>query len=299
MATLARHVRAALATRPTWVAAHGPVCQLSTHRHLSKEAGRGKGPADEGHEEASFGFMRVPKDLKEGLVGEVFKRVAPQYDKMNDAMSFGVHRFWKRKFVGQLNAGDGTRLLDVAGGTGDIAFRCLEHAGATATSGPLVTVCDINPAMLEQGRARAAQFGPLHERCTWIEGSAEELPFPDNSFDAYTISFGIRNVTNIDKALSEAYRVLVPGGRFMCLEFSQVPNPVLRAAYDKYSFEVIPVMGEVIAGDMPSYQYLVESIREFPDQHKFVSMIEAAQFQHVTYENLTGGVAAIHSGFKF
>jgi ubiquinone/menaquinone biosynthesis methyltransferase len=204
-----------------------------------------------------------------------------------------------RHFVAELNAQDGTRLLDVAGGTGDIAFRCLERAGATASTGPLVTVCDINAAMLEQGKVRATQLGPVAGRCTWVEGSAEELPFPDASFDAYTISFGIRNVTNIDKALEEAHRVLVPGGRFMCLEFSQVSNPALRAVYDKYSFEVIPVMGEVIAGDMPSYQYLVESIREFPDQQKFATMIKAAGFQHVTYENLTGGVAAMHSGFKF
>eukprot|EP00038_Savillea_parva_P006872 m.166454 g.166454 ORF g.166454 m.166454 type:complete len:327 (+) comp12691_c0_seq1:218-1198(+) len=250
-------------------------------------------------DEVSFGFLRVPRELKEGFVGEVFARVAPKYDKMNDAMSMGVHRLWKRDFVADLNAGDGTRVLDVAGGTGDIAFRILHRAGAMADSGPILTVSDINAAMLEQGKLRAAELGPAAARCDWVEASAEDLPFPDASFDAYTISFGIRNVTNIDKALEEAHRVLVPGGRFMCLEFSHVVNPLVRAVYDKYSFEVIPVMGEVIAGDMDSYQYLVESIREFPNQEKFAQMIRDAGFKHVTHRDLTGGVAAIRSGFKF
>lgn len=193
-------------------------------------------------------------------------------------------------------------MLDVAGGTGDISFRFLRAAaknGSTSHSGTHVTICDINPHMLEQGEIRAeTEPGIDQSQCTWVVGSAEELPLPDNSVDAYTISFGIRNVTNIDKALQEAHRVLVPGGRFMCLEFSHVTNPVMKQIYDTYSFEVIPVLGEVVAGDMASYQYLVESIRKFPTQEKFSSMISDAGFSLVRHEDLNFGVAAIHSGYK-
>lgn len=204
-----------------------------------------------------------------------------------------------------------TRLLDVAGGTGDIAFRFLDHiksnqyhpnSNASSPEDGLqranVTVCDINASMVEQGRIRASERGISTDQCDWVVGSAEDLPFESNSFDAYTISFGIRNVTNINKALEEANRVLVRGGRFMCLEFSHVPNSLLRRVYDEYSFQVIPVLGEVIASDYDSYQYLVESIRRFPKQDRFVQMIESAGFSCVTYRNLSGGIAAIHSGYK-
>lgn len=281
--------------------------------HTSARVGldsMGAGPAvdDGASDTASFGFKKVEKDKKQGMVAEVFHNVASDYDIMNDAMSVGIHRLWKKQFMEELAPDRSTRLLDVAGGTGDIAFKFLDKAKSTQrgirqldgedNAGPHVTICDINASMLEQGKLRAESMGIASKECTWVEGSAEELPFDDNSFEAYTISFGIRNVTNIDKALEEAHRVLVPGGRFLCLEFSQVVNPLLRTAYDKYSFEVIPAMGHLIANDWDSYQYLVESIRMFPTQDKFASMIESAGFSHVTYENMTGGVVAMHSGFK-
>eukprot|EP00040_Diaphanoeca_grandis_P003195 m.24156 g.24156 ORF g.24156 m.24156 type:complete len:319 (-) comp14486_c0_seq1:52-1008(-) len=253
---------------------------------------------------AMFGFKEVPKHQKQEMVGTVFHNVAESYDKMNDAMSLGIHRLWKRELMKQLNPDRSTRLLDVAGGTGDIAFRFLKSAAANNTSSmasdttPHVTVCDINSSMLAVGQERSVGLGISQDQIKFVEGSAEELPFDDNSFDAYTISFGIRNVTNIDKALKEAHRVLVPGGRFICLEFSRVPNDMLRQVYDAYSFQVIPVMGELVAKDMESYQYLVESIRMFPEQNKFCSMIKDAGFSHVDYTNFTGGIVAMHSAFK-
>ncbi|QYK41593.1 MAG: bifunctional demethylmenaquinone methyltransferase/2-methoxy-6-polyprenyl-1,4-benzoquinol methylase UbiE [Paracoccaceae bacterium] len=239
-----------------------------------------------------FGFREVPEGEKAGLVHGVFSRVASKYDLMNDLMSGGVHRLWKDAMMDWLAPRPGQRLLDVAGGTGDIAFRFLRRApGATAV------VCDMTEGMLVEGRARA-DAEAMAARLDWVVGDAMALPFPDRSFDVYTISFGIRNVTRIDAALREAHRVLKIGGRLMVLEFSRVPNDLLQWAYDRYSFNVIPVMGQVVAGDRESYQYLVESIRKFPDQDAFAAMIGAAGFEQVAYRNLTMGVAALHSGWK-
>jgi demethylmenaquinone methyltransferase / 2-methoxy-6-polyprenyl-1,4-benzoquinol methylase len=239
-----------------------------------------------------FGFQDVPEAEKAGMVHGVFSRVASKYDVMNDLMSGGVHRLWKDAMMDWLAPRPDQRLLDVAGGTGDVAFRFLKRAaGATAV------VCDLTEPMLIEGSKRA-EAERQAERLDWVVGDAMALPFADNSFDVYTISFGIRNVTRIGDALAEAYRVLKPGGRLMVLEFSRIPNELMQRAYDLYSFNVIPVMGQVVAGDRESYQYLVESIRKFPDQETFASMIGAAGFGQVKYRNLTMGVAALHSGWK-
>ncbi len=240
----------------------------------------------------SFGFRQVGEDEKQPLVKGVFESVASRYDVMNDVMSLGVHRIWKQQFIKKLAPRANTDLLDVAGGTGDIAFRFLDKA-----KGGQATLCDINHAMLENGYRRAIDENRL-KGIEWVCGNAESLPFPDNHFDYYTIAFGIRNVTHIDIALKEALRVLKPGGRFMCLEFSHVTNPILQKIYDSYSFHLIPAFGELVAKDRDSYQYLVESIRMFPKQEEFVAMIEAAGFSQASYENLTHGVVAIHSGWK-
>jgi demethylmenaquinone methyltransferase / 2-methoxy-6-polyprenyl-1,4-benzoquinol methylase len=247
---------------------------------------------DDSQDTTHFGFQTVPEAEKAGMVHGVFTRVASKYDIMNDVMSGGVHRLWKDAMMDWLAPRPGQRLLDVAGGTGDVAFRFLRRApGATAT------VCDMTESMLVEGRKRA-DADHMADRLDWVVGDAMALPFADASFDVYTISFGIRNVTRIEDALAEAFRVLRPGGRLMVLEFSQIPNPMLQWAYDRYSFNVIPVMGQVIAGDRDSYQYLVESIRKFPDQDRFAAMIRAAGFGQVKYRNLTMGVAALHSGWK-
>ncbi|MEM6387056.1 MAG: bifunctional demethylmenaquinone methyltransferase/2-methoxy-6-polyprenyl-1,4-benzoquinol methylase UbiE [Pseudomonadota bacterium] len=239
-----------------------------------------------------FGASTVREDEKSGLVHGVFSSVASRYDIMNDVMSGGVHRLWKDAMMDWLAPRDGQRLLDVAGGTGDIAFRFLKRApGATAV------VVDLTEPMLVEGRQRA-EAEAFVNRMDWITGDAMALPFEDKSFDAYTISFGIRNVTRIGDALEEAYRVLKPGGRLMVLEFSQLPNEAMQKLYDLYSFNVIPRMGQAIAGDRESYQYLVESIRRFPDQESFASMIRAAGFGQVKYRNLSMGIAALHSGWK-
>jgi len=243
-----------------------------------------------------FGFQTVGEEQKKDKVLSVFHNVADTYDLMNDVMSAGIHRVWKDHLMKKLDPGSSTELLDVAGGTGDIAFRFLEHVGR-AESKASVVVCDINKSMLEVGEARAKVQG-YNSGVSWVEGDAQALPFPDHSFDCYTIAFGIRNVVRVEQALAEAYRVLRPGGRFLCLEFSKVHTPGLDALYDFYSFQVIPPMGKVIAGDWDSYQYLVESIRQFPDQDTFAMMIRDANFKFVEYENLSFGVAAIHSGFK-
>ena len=244
---------------------------------------------------ASFGFRDVAVETKQGMVDEVFHKVAARYDVMNDLMSAGLHRLWKDAAVTWLAPPRGRpfEALDVAGGTGDIAFRIVERSGGAAH----VTVCDINASMLEVGRERAAKRG-YAGKVDFIEGNAEELPFESNRFDAYTIAFGIRNVPRIEKALSEAHRVLKPGGRFLCLEFSEVEMPLLDRAYEAWSFNAIPRIGGIVASDPDSYRYLVESIRKFPNQANFASMIRAAGFERVTWRNYSGGIAALHSGWK-
>lgn len=247
---------------------------------------------------ASFGFRDVPEVERQGLVNRVFANVADRYDVMNDLMSAGMHRLWKSDFLAWMapprdGSGRAMRLLDVAGGTGDVAMRFARMTGPMSTA----VICDISPEMLEVGRRRVKDAG-LSDRITLVEGNAEDLPFPDRAFDAYTIAFGIRNVTHIEKALAEAHRVLKIGGRFMCLEFSQVDVPMLDRLYDLHSFEVIPRLGQAVAGDRDSYQYLVESIRKFPNQDRFADMIRSAGFERVSYRNLSGGIAAMHSGWK-
>ena len=244
----------------------------------------------------SFGFRNVAEHERQGLVNDVFAAVAERYDLMNDLMSGGLHRLWKDDLVAWLNPPRGAtpfRHLDIAGGTGDVALKVIRAAGAGTTA----VICDISPEMLAVGRRRVADAG-LSERISIVEGNAEALAFPDKSFDAYTIAFGIRNVTHIDRALAEAFRVLKPGGRFLCLEFSHVDVPFLDRLYDLHSFEVIPRLGQLAAGASEPYRYLVESIRQFPAQDRFAAMIRAAGFERVTYRNLTGGVAAIHSGWR-
>ena len=242
----------------------------------------------------SFGFATVAEGAKQGLVNAVFARVARNYDLMNDLMSGGLHRLWKSEFVNLLAAPKSAvpfALLDVAGGTGDIARKVLDAAGP----GTAAVICDISVEMMQVGRARAEGLG---DRLAFVQGNAEFLPFASRSFDAYTIAFGIRNVTHIEAALAEAYRVLKPGGRFLCLEFSSVEVPLLDTLYDVYSFNAIPVLGGLVAGDSASYQYLVESIRRFPDQKSFMRLIENAGFERVRYRNLTGGIAAVHSAWR-
>ncbi|WP_375173965.1 bifunctional demethylmenaquinone methyltransferase/2-methoxy-6-polyprenyl-1,4-benzoquinol methylase UbiE [Pseudooceanicola sp.] len=239
-----------------------------------------------------FGFETIPEDQKAGKVQGVFSSVASRYDVMNDAMSLGIHRIWKDAMMDWLAPRPGQRLLDVAGGTGDISFRFLKRAGSGHA-----TVCDLTEPMLVEGRKRA-EASRMAESLDWVVGDAMALPFADNSFDVYTISFGIRNVTRPQEALAEAYRVLKPGGRLMVLEFSKIPTPALQWAYDRYSFNMIPAMGQVIANDRDSYQYLVESIRRFPDQETFLGMVRTAGFEQAKYRNLTLGIAALHSGWK-
>jgi demethylmenaquinone methyltransferase/2-methoxy-6-polyprenyl-1,4-benzoquinol methylase len=247
----------------------------------------------------TFGFRDVAENERQGLVNSIFASVAERYDLMNDLMSGGLHRLWKNDFVAMIDAprdGRPFRLIDVAGGTGDIAMRFVAGAGGSA-SGVTATICDISPEMLAVGRRRVAEAG-LDTRIDCVEGNAEVLPFADKTFDAYTIAFGIRNVTHIDTALSEALRVLKIGGRLLVLEFSHVDVPMLDRIYDFHSFEVIPRLGQLAAGDAESYRYLVESIRKFPKQEAFAAMIRQAGFARVSHRNLTGGVAAIHSGWK-
>ncbi len=239
-----------------------------------------------------FGFQTVDEDAKAGMVHGVFTNVASKYDVMNDAMSLGIHRIWKDAMMDWLAPRPGQRLLDVAGGTGDIAFRFLKRAGDAHA-----TVFDMTQSMLDEGRKRA-EAAQMADSLDWVCGDAMALPFDDNQFDVYTISFGIRNVTRIGDALSEAYRVLRPGGRLMVLEFSAIPNKAMQWAYDRYSFNVIPPLGKLIVNDRDSYQYLVESIRRFPKQEPFADMIRAAGFDRVTYRNLSMGIAALHSGWK-
>jgi|TARA_R110002051_G_scaffold74445_1_gene135462 demethylmenaquinone methyltransferase / 2-methoxy-6-polyprenyl-1,4-benzoquinol methylase len=249
----------------------------------------------EGGMETSYGFRQVAEGEKQPLVNDVFHKVAKRYDIMNDVMSGGLHRIWKDALVSALHPrkDDSYKVLDVAGGTGDIAFRIVEASDRKAHA----TVLDINGSMLSVGAERAAKRG-LSDHLTFVEANAEELPFEANSFDAYTIAFGIRNVPHIDVALKEAYRVLKRGGRLMVLEFSEVGQPMLNRIYDEWSFKAIPRFGKMITGDSEPYQYLVESIRKFPNQDNFAGMIRNAGFSRVTYTNYTGGVAALHSGWK-
>ena len=247
---------------------------------------------DDSDKTTHFGFETVREGDKADRVRGVFTSVASKYDIMNDVMSGGVHRIWKDAMMDWLAPRAGQRLLDVAGGTGDIAFRFLKRAG----NGSAV-VLDLTENMLIEGRKRA-EAERLADSLEWVVGDAMALPFADNSFDVYTISFGIRNVVRPQDALKEAYRVLKPGGRLMVLEFNQLPNPMMQKAYDLYSFNVIPRLGQMIAGDRDSYQYLVESIRKFPDQETFLGMIREAGFGNAKYRNLTLGVAALHSGWK-
>ncbi|MFN3746830.1 MAG: bifunctional demethylmenaquinone methyltransferase/2-methoxy-6-polyprenyl-1,4-benzoquinol methylase UbiE [Hyphomicrobiaceae bacterium] len=244
----------------------------------------------------TFGFREVAEAERQGLVNEVFSGVAERYDLMNDLMSAGLHRLWKDDLIVRLNPprrATPFRLIDVAGGTADIALRAVAAGGV----GVSVVVCDISPEMLAVGRRKIVEAGHA-ERIATVLGNAEALPFADRSFDAYTIAFGIRNVTRIDRALAEAYRVLKPGGHFLCLEFSHVDVPILDKLYDFHSFEVIPRLGALAAGAAEPYRYLVESIRNFPNQQAFAELIQRAGFAKVGVRNLTGGIAAIHSGWR-
>jgi demethylmenaquinone methyltransferase / 2-methoxy-6-polyprenyl-1,4-benzoquinol methylase len=250
-------------------------------------------PDPDGRQSASFGYRDVPASEKAGMVRQVFESVAPRYDLMNDLMSGGVHRLWKNTLVDVVNPRAGEKLLDVAGGTGDVAFRLLKKQGEVGD----VTVCDINAAMLSVGRDRAIDRGLLRG-LTWTTGDAENLPFPDRSFDGYTIAFGLRNVTDIDKALRDAYRVLKPGGRFYCLEFSKVTAAPVARVYDAYSERALPFFGRVIARDAESYRYLHESIRRFPPQHELAQRMKDAGFGNVSWRNMTMGVVALHSGWR-
>lgn len=245
--------------------------------------------------ETSYGFRNVGVGDKQGLVNEVFHKVANRYDMMNDLMSGGLHRVWKDAMVAWLNPPKrpGWKVLDVAGGTGDVAFRIIDASHGNAHA----TVLDINGSMLGVGRERAEKRG-LADKTDFVEANAEELPFADETFDAYTIAFGIRNVPRIDVALSEAYRVLKPGGRLLCLEFSEVDMPLLDKVYEAWSFNAIPRIGQAVTGDGEPYAYLVESIRKFPNQQNFAAMITRAGFDRVTFRNYTGGIAALHSGWK-
>ena len=248
-------------------------------------------------ERTQFGEETVTPDEKTARVHGVFEGVADDYDRMNDVMSAGIHRIWKNRLIRDIRPRKGLKYLDVAGGTGDIAFRIRKKIGAPTGSAPDITLCDLTENMLRVGESRAVDRGWINE-LDFVTGNAEDLPFPDNHFDVYTIAFGLRNVTRIDNALREAVRVLKPGGRFFCLEFSHVRPKLFAKAYDIYSYNVIPKMGEMIAKDRESYQYLVESIRKFPKQADLVRRMEQAGMKHASYVNLSHGIACIHKGIK-
>jgi demethylmenaquinone methyltransferase / 2-methoxy-6-polyprenyl-1,4-benzoquinol methylase len=245
-----------------------------------------------------FGFRRVPEAEKAPLIRAIFDSVAARYDLMNDLMSGGIHRLWKDEMVAALKPRPGQRLLDVAGGTGDIALRALpslRDGGRVSDRG--VIVCDASAAMLAIGRARALDQGIL-AGIEWVCADAERLPVADRSVDLFTVGFGLRNVTHIDRALAEARRVLKPGGRFLCLEFTPEITPLLQPLYDLYSFQFVPLLGQVVTGDRDAYAYLVESIRRFPRQSELAEMIAGAGLDQVKFRNLTGGVAALHSAWR-
>jgi demethylmenaquinone methyltransferase / 2-methoxy-6-polyprenyl-1,4-benzoquinol methylase len=257
-------------------------------QHMTRDETSGATPGT-----TDFGYRQVPEHEKAGLVRTVFDTVAGRYDLMNDLMSGGIHRLWKAELIDRLNPRRGETMLDVAGGTGDVALGIVERRGVEGN----VIVCDINQAMLETGRDRAVDRGVLHG-IDWLCGDAERLPVTSASVDAYTIAFGLRNVTHLDAALGEARRVLKPGGRFFCLEFSHVVVPSLKPLYDFYSFQIVPRIGQVVAGDRDPYQYLVESIRRFPPQDELRTRMEQAGFERARYRNLTGGIAALHSAWR-
>ena len=242
-------------------------------------------------DKVNFGSKKVNKDDKPELVSKIFSSVSNKYDLMNDAMSFGLHRIWKEKMYVACKLHDDEKILDIATGTGDIAFKFLKSGGGH------VTVCDINQEMISIGKGRAIENDIL-QGINWLNGDAEKLPVSENTFDAYTTAFCIRNVTNIEIALSEAHRVLRPGGHFLCLEFSQVVLPVLKKIYDTYSINILPWLGKIVANDEKSYRYLVESIRRFPDQDKLTSMITHAGLKRASYQNLSGGIATIHTAWR-
>ncbi len=246
--------------------------------------------------ETHFGFASVPLEDKQRRVDDVFRTVARRYDLMNDLMSGGLHRAWKDALVTAIDPPQNDHafdLIDVAGGTGDVAFRVVDAAGA----GTRVTVVDVNEDMLAVGRSRAVERG-LDDVVAFVAGNAEALPAPDRSYDAYSIAFGIRNVPRIEPALAEAFRVLRIGGRFICLEFSQVDVPGLDALYELYSFNLIPALGRAVVGDAEPYRYLVESIRRFPKPEAFAAMLRAAGFRRVSYRRMSGGIVALHSGWR-
>ena len=243
------------------------------------------------YQQTHFGYKDVDVSEKTSMVRDVFESVAPSYDLMNDLMSGGIHRLWKNTLIKRLKPHSNMELLDVGGGTGDIAFGFLKAGGKK------VVITDINEKMLTFGRDRALD-NAIIGRATWVLGNAEQLPFKASSFDAYVTAFCLRNVTHLDQALQEAERLLKPGGRFLCLEFSQVILPALSKLYDAYSFNILPLIGQVIAKDRSSYQYLAESIRRFPPQDQFTALIKSAGLEQVTYQNLSGGIAAIHSAWK-
>lgn len=262
-------------------------------RAIATTARRAAAPRANHPDTTHFGFRDIPTAAKQGLVGEVFSRVASQYDVMNDAMSGFLHRVWKDAFVADLTPTSAMRILDCAAGTGDIAFRVLR-----AAPGASVTMMDPSPEMLANGRARAATLNFDKDALRFVKGNAENLPFADDSFDAYTISFGMRNVPRPHVAVDEALRILRPGGRFLMLEFAHVRNSALRAAYDAYSFNVIPSLGAAIVGDRASYQYLVESIRKFPKQEEFLQIMKDAGLVSTSVTDYSFGIAASYSGFK-
>ena len=241
-----------------------------------------------------FGFSRVKSKDKSNLVKKIFENVSGRYDLMNDFMSLGIHRVWKKSMLDWLAPRRGQSLIDVAGGTGDIAFNFIKRAKTGANA----TILDLTESMMIEGKKKPIDL-PEETQINWVCGDAMRMPFSNCTFDVYTISFGIRNVTNISKTLSEAYRVLKPGGRLMILEFSSVNNDLISWIYDKYSFNIIPKLGEFVSNDRESYQYLVESIRKFPNQEKFSEMIINEGFKKVKYRDLTFGIAALHSAWKF